>query len=314
MTLKLFQSYKETLYLQGFGRTHPVWETLGVKGHIGIDFNFGDKDPIYAFADGEVIYADHEQGTLVLMDDEYEYSYAHLDSISVKAGDKIKAGQEIGKQGNKGLTVVSDQLSHLHFGLRKIKKENVYQGLRWNFSYYSPIKYRVLEPENGFEGHIDPAPFFQNLIPVVAKAIEKKENYKKYHAEKNNPGMIKGLDGSFLKFPSYEEGFNYLCDYLERACSGKHKAYKPDFTVLKFFEIYAPSYDRNDPYQYAKDVVGWCGLGGISDPISDWLLNEIQWLEKYNSIDVGMMWTDYSIWGQIKKQINWLWSILFKNR
>ncbi|HOE15451.1 MAG TPA: hypothetical protein PLH82_02090, partial [Candidatus Paceibacterota bacterium] len=61
-------------------------------------------------------------------------------------------------------------------------------------------------------------------------------------------------------------------------------------------------------------VVGWCGLGGISDPISDWLLNEIQWLEKYNSIDVGMMWTDYSIWGQIKKQINWLWSILFKNR
>ena len=67
-----------------------------------------------------------------------------------------------------------------------------------------------------------------------ARAIEKFENAAKW---RNNPGAIRSLQGTFLRFDSYEEGFDYLCDYLKRACRGEHKSYKPDFTLLQFLKF-----------------------------------------------------------------------------
>lgn len=68
----------------------------------------------------------------------------------------------------------------------------------------------------------------------------------------NNPGNIRGTDGKFLKFNSYEQGFAYLKEYVIRACTGKHKAYPKDPTILQFFKVYAPSSDNNNPEKYAK--------------------------------------------------------------
>ena len=91
-----------------------------------------------------------------------------------------------------------------------------------------------------------------------AKAIEKYEGYypQSRSYRNNNPGNIKSLDGSFLTFKSYQEGFDYLCDYLKRVCEGKHTGYSKggETTLLEFFIIYAPQADNNYPIAYAQFV------------------------------------------------------------
>ncbi len=305
--MTLSQPYNQTLFLLGFGKFPDQWKQLGVNGHPGIDLQCGHQDPIYSFSDGDVIYVDEKQGTCVIIDENFEYSYAHLDSICVNLGDKVKEGDEIGTQGNKGMTMLADELTHLHFGLRTIDRSKIFQTLRWNFPAFSPIKYHILDVDNGFEGYIDPCQLFDKVVKTIAKAIERKENCNKSW---NNPGAIRGTDGNFLTFPTYEEGFNYLCNYLERAATGQHKAYNPNCSVYEFFKIYSPSSDGNDPLKYAKDIISWTGLKSINDPIKDWLLNDIDLVKKYNGSDYGVLWTDNSVFGIIKRKINLLWSIL----
>lgn len=40
-----------------------------------------------------------------------------------------------------------------------------------------------------------------------------------------NPGNLKGLDGNFLTFKTYEEGFVALEDYIRRVVTGQNHAY-----------------------------------------------------------------------------------------
>lgn len=70
----------------------------------------------------------------------------------------------------------------------------------------------------------------------------------------NNPGNIRGTDGHFLQFKTFDIGFAYLEDYVTRACTGKHLAYKPNYTIAQFFQVFSPSDDHNDPLLYAKYV------------------------------------------------------------
>jgi hypothetical protein len=99
-------------------------------------------------------------------------------------------------------------------------------------------------------------------ITEWAKAIEEFENAPK---EWFNPGAIKGLDGKFLKFPDYKAGFAYLCDYLTRACTGRHRAYPKagETTLLEFTSIYAPSSDNNDPRGYCNYVSQKLGVSPL---------------------------------------------------
>lgn len=77
----------------------------------------------------------------------------------------------------------------------------------------------------------------------------------------NNPGNLRNLDGSFKKFKTWDEGMNALRDYVTRACTGQHKAYKPTFSFYQFFAVYAPSGDSNNPHAYAEFI---CKRLGIS--------------------------------------------------
>jgi len=102
--------------------------------HFGEDWNGrggGDSDlgdPIYAIADGVVMFAYQLRGgwgRCVLIRHAYrdlksgkvkfiDSQYAHLLSMSVKKGDFVKRGQQIGKMGgNAGMYPV-----HLHFEMR----------------------------------------------------------------------------------------------------------------------------------------------------------------------------------------------------
>jgi len=85
----------------------------------------------------------------------------------------------------------------------------------------------------------------------------------------NSPGNIKfvgqgsaiGQDkGGFCIFPSYEVGFQALSNMIKRAASGESKVYKPNMTFVQFFNVYAPSSDKNDPDQYARVVAKACGV------------------------------------------------------
>lgn len=101
------------------------------------------------------------------------------------------------------------------------------------------------------ENMVQPIEEKKSRIVDWAKAIE---IYEKSPKDWNNPGSIRAKSGGYLKFKTYREGFDYLCDYLTRASTGKHKAYNPEMTLLRFFEIYAPKSDKNHPDIYASFV------------------------------------------------------------
>lgn len=94
-----------------WGRTHNgidiVAEGRGCNG-----------DPVYAAADGVVVRADRYNGygNCVIIDhgDGIQTLYAHFSSISVSAGDVVKAGDEVGKIGSTG----NSTGPHLHFEVR----------------------------------------------------------------------------------------------------------------------------------------------------------------------------------------------------
>lgn len=93
------------------GRTIP---------HNGIDISNAAGTPIYSFMDGTVIRAgvfssacgnwcliiDHGGGITTL--------YAHMRSLSVKTGDRVQRGQQVGEMGSEGFSTGP----HLHFEVR----------------------------------------------------------------------------------------------------------------------------------------------------------------------------------------------------
>lgn len=92
----------------GFGAR---WGTT----HYGLDFAAPIGTPIYAAADGTVIEAgpasgfglwvriQHEDGTITV--------YGHMQDFSVKEGQKVRAGEQIARTGNRGYSTGP----HLHF-------------------------------------------------------------------------------------------------------------------------------------------------------------------------------------------------------
>ena len=107
---------------QPFGKNHHLGEDWNGRGGGNSDLG----DPIYSVANGVVFFAEdiqlgwgvvvrilHNIGTLeepVFIDS----LYAHFDEVSVKPGDMVRRGQQIGTMGNcDGLYA-----AHLHFEMR----------------------------------------------------------------------------------------------------------------------------------------------------------------------------------------------------
>ncbi len=110
-----------------------------------------------------------------------------------------------------------------------------------------------------------PEPVHNSQIIPWAKAIETYEGAVEW---RNNPGAIRGNNGAFLVFPTYQAGFNYLCDYLTRAATGKHPAYPKggETTLIEFQNIYSPTTDNNNPHVYALFIANRLGIT-IDTPI-----------------------------------------------
>lgn len=98
-----------------FGTVSAAWP----RGHAGIDFNGDTGDPIYAATDGRVQYAQFNYGgygnlIMIMRSDGTQTRYAHLDSLKVRKGDRVRAGELIGTMGSTGHSTGS----HLHFEVR----------------------------------------------------------------------------------------------------------------------------------------------------------------------------------------------------
>lgn len=124
---------------QYFGENPQIYKKWGYAGHNGIDHGIPNGTPIMASADGTVEKAEFETdgyGNFVKishMDGTTKYYtyYAHLQSFSVKVGQKITAGTQVGLSGNTGASTGP----HLHFGIKIDGQNPAYKG------YIDPMPY-----------------------------------------------------------------------------------------------------------------------------------------------------------------------------
>ena len=97
-------------------RIHPISNELTF--HAGIDIAANMGTPIYAAFDGKVLLADYDKWNGNYMKIKHENGlmtvYCHCDSLNVKKGENIRAGEVIGYAGSTG----SSTGPHLHFELR----------------------------------------------------------------------------------------------------------------------------------------------------------------------------------------------------
>ena len=96
----------------GFGRR-------GGKPHDGIDIGVPSGTPVYATADGEVLYAEYfsSYGNLLLIKHKNGYysAYAHNQKLLVSKGEKVKQDQQIAFSGKTGRATGP----HVHFEIHK---------------------------------------------------------------------------------------------------------------------------------------------------------------------------------------------------
>lgn len=123
------------------------------KRHSGVDFAMKPGNPIYATGDGVVEAVKFElfgYGTQVLIDHGFGYKtrYAHLKTVGVAEGMKVKRGECIGLSGNSGRS----SGPHLHY-------EVIYMG-------------RHVNPYNYFDLTITPEEF-STMVQDIADASER---------------------------------------------------------------------------------------------------------------------------------------------
>lgn len=98
-------------------RKDPFKSSLGFHTGIDIDAEYGES--VVATADGTVSKAGwhHSYGKTVIIEhkDGYETLYGHLSKLTVKEGEKVTAGEVIGKAGSTGRS----SGTHLHYEVIK---------------------------------------------------------------------------------------------------------------------------------------------------------------------------------------------------
>ncbi|MFQ6618801.1 MAG: M23 family metallopeptidase, partial [Fidelibacterota bacterium] len=101
----------------GFGMRRDPF-TNEIRPHRGVDISARKGTPVFATADGVVVYAQYKGtfGKAIKIDHGYGFStvYAHLSKIYVKQGQKVHRRDIIGEVGNTGRSTAP----HLHYEVR----------------------------------------------------------------------------------------------------------------------------------------------------------------------------------------------------
>ncbi len=151
---------------QGYGNTG--FRALGYNFHNGIDIAAPAGSPIYAAADGEVLYTDRSDssyGNWVAVKHSITTKtgsagiitlYCHLRTIKVSPGQKLSQGDLVGYEGNTGNTTKKlygpERGYHLHFGVYDQEGFGVKDGAYQNIygPYRLPFGY-TYDPRNFLE-------------------------------------------------------------------------------------------------------------------------------------------------------------------
>lgn len=177
--LQIWFPIKPVLFNQLFGENkNPIYAQLGMKGHNGCDFFTVDGQIVRAAHNGIVTYAgeDGSSGLLIVVrtQEKYDYKgtevyfkslYAHLKagSFRVKAGQIVRVGDILALSDNTGASTGT----HLHFGLKP-----VYPGEQdWQWFNY--------EQDNGYNGAIDPAPYWKGNAEIWVTVFNLQERINK---------------------------------------------------------------------------------------------------------------------------------------
>ena len=113
-----------------FGMRQDPMDKNKQQMHKGIDIRAKHDDVLATENGGKVVAVNHNTNTGGGKSVTVEYArtdgskvqttYMHLSSISVKAGDEVKAGQKLGVSGNTGTRTTGE---HLHFGVKNISAD-----------------------------------------------------------------------------------------------------------------------------------------------------------------------------------------------
>ena len=113
-----------------FGMRQDPMDKSKQQMHKGIDIRARKDDVLATENGGKVVAVNHSTNTgggkSVIVEyartdgSKVQTTYMHLSSISVKAGDEVKAGQKLGVSGNTGTRTTGE---HLHFGVKNISAD-----------------------------------------------------------------------------------------------------------------------------------------------------------------------------------------------
>ena len=124
-------------------RIHPFYKVL--KMHTGMDFTAPSGTEVFATGNGQIVRVEQGQrgyGNVVMIDHGFGFKtlYAHLSSISVRAGQRIKRGDVVGRVGNSGMSMAP----HLHYEV--LKNETPINPINFYFNDLTPEEYdRLIE-------------------------------------------------------------------------------------------------------------------------------------------------------------------------
>lgn len=148
---------------QRFGESLlPYKELFGMTAHNGLDIKCPEGTPLYAVADGYLIFEKEENAGLYKgyglnarlfipweNGETLEAVYGHLEKFEGQ-NRKVKAGDLIGYADSTGYSTGS----HLHFGIRKLKDGKVLDYNNGYFGYFDPLpimKIRAWQVKDGKE-------------------------------------------------------------------------------------------------------------------------------------------------------------------
>jgi murein DD-endopeptidase MepM/ murein hydrolase activator NlpD len=120
-------------------RSGPCYGRPGEAGvHAGLDINSSYSQSVYAAHDGEVVWAKWYRAggnaVRIKTPEGIYYTYQHLSSYSVKAGQQVKAGQVVGVGGLTGNVSVNPATKvHLHIVASRSNDDPSYGSLKNSF-------------------------------------------------------------------------------------------------------------------------------------------------------------------------------------
>ena len=177
--------------MQGYGENVELYKRYanGMLGHNGLDISTFYGDKLFASFDGVVVEMINNGTTgygneVKLMSDDlggfrYNAVYGHMtENIPVKVGDRVKAGDVIGYEGNSGFVVSGGVAywgmsnpdkrgTHLHFGVRVLLPATTQSN-----TAYLGVDYIIKDYGNGRYGYIDPLPLLESEDMLTQEQVD----------------------------------------------------------------------------------------------------------------------------------------------